>query len=79
MKKYFLCGIILQNSKGVRKNVRRKETQEKISGLNIALLLIIASAIYGIICFANMAIQMGKDPRPEFDDEDIPSVSETIE
>ncbi len=56
-----------------------KKDKKKISGLNIALLLIIAFAIFGIVCFANMAIQIGKDPRPEFDDEDIPSVSETIE
>ncbi len=56
-----------------------EKKKKKISGANIALLFFIALAIFGIICFANMAIQMGKDPRPEFDDEDIPSVSETIE
>ncbi len=56
-----------------------EKKKKKISGTNIALLFFIALAIFGIICFTNMAIQMGKNPRPEFDDEDIPSVSETIE
>lgn len=56
-----------------------KKNKKKINGWNIALLFLIALAIFGIICFTNMAIEMGKSPRPEFDDEDIPYVSEMTE
>ena len=56
-----------------------EKKKKKINGANIALLFFIALAIFGIICFANMAIQMNKNPQPEFDNEDIPSVSETTE